>query len=345
MSDILFNDPVYGETRFTEPLLVELYASEAVQRLRHIHQGGITAFIKPERRTTRLEHSRGVAALLRLLGADAVEQAAGLVHDIAHTAFSHVVDFVFPNQDHIYHEVHREQIVEASDLPRILTRHGVDWRWLTDADNFPLLEQPLPLLCADRLDYFLRDAVVDFGTFSREDAQALLRHLRPYRGQIIVDDVEAARWLGRRFIELDGICWCSTQEVGWYAVMARALRAALSYGIIAEEDLSGTDEDLLLRLKDARIPDVDHWLRHLRRDVDFIRDPKGRGEDVDLVVLPKVRTIDPPVLIDGQIVPLSHIDSEFALQRQSYIAGKQGTWYLRIVDNVSDSLTGRMSTL
>lgn len=60
MTAVLFDDPVYGEVRFTEPLLAELYASEAVQCLR----------------------------------ADVVEQAAGLLHDVAHTAFSHVVDFV-----------------------------------------------------------------------------------------------------------------------------------------------------------------------------------------------------------------------------------------------------------
>lgn len=331
MSEVAFRDPVYGDIRFTEPLLVELYVCDAVQRLCYIHQGGVTALIKPERRTTRLEHSRGAAALLRLLGASVVEQAAGLLHDVAHTAFSHVVDFVFPNQDHIYHEVHREEAIEASDLPGILARHGLDWRWVTDAENFSLLEQPLPLLCADRLDYFLRDAVVDFGTFDKKDAEALLQHLRPYGGQIIVDDVEAARWLGERFIELDDMCWCSVQEVGWYTVMARALRTALHHGIIGEGDFAGTDEDLWHRLKAAGNPDVDAWLSYLRRDVDFIRDPDSKGDGARLVVLPKVRTIDPPVLIGEQVVLLSTIDDAFARRRERYMAGKQGTWYLRIV--------------
>ena len=180
MSTIAFTDPVYGEVRFTEPLLVDLYNSDAVQRLSHVFQGGITAFIKPERRTTRLDHSRGVAALLRRLGADVYEQAAGLVHDVPHTALSHVVDFVFPNREHDYHEVHRDQVIEASDLPKIVSGHGLDWHWLTDTEHFSLLEQPLPRLCADRLDYFLRDGVVDVRTFGKADAEALLNHLRPF---------------------------------------------------------------------------------------------------------------------------------------------------------------------
>jgi len=331
---VLYNDPVYGEVRFTEPLLVELYASEAVQRLRAVHQGGITAFIRPERRTTRLDHSLGVAALLQRLGADVVEQAAGLLHDVAHTAFSHVVDFVFPNQDHVYHEVHREESLARSDLPAILEKHGLDWRWVTNADNFPLLEQPLPWLCADRLDYFLRDAVVDFALVSRNDARTLLDHLRPWQDRIVVDDIATARWLGERFIDLDDRCWCSTQEVGWYAVMARALRTALDHGIIADDDFAGTDADLLARLTGAQDPDVDRWLALLRLQVDFERLPDGREEDGVLFVLPKVRAIDPPMLVDGQALPLSQLDPGFARRRQHYIDSKTGPWHLRTVSDV-----------
>lgn len=48
MPPITLPDPVYGDVTFTEPLFVDLYHAEAVQRLTPIYQGGITAFIKPE---------------------------------------------------------------------------------------------------------------------------------------------------------------------------------------------------------------------------------------------------------------------------------------------------------
>ncbi len=308
-----------------------------MQRLSHVFQGGITAFIKPERRTTRLDHSRGVAALLRRLGADVYEQAAGLVHDVPHTALSHVVDFVFPNREHDYHEVHRDQVIEASDLPKIVSGHGLDWHWLTDTEHFSLLEQPLPRLCADRLDYFLRDGVVDVGTFGKADAEALLSHLRPFRArpaaasQIVVDDLDAARWLGERFIELDDACWCSVQEVGWYAAVAQALRAALARGIISEQDFLGTDVDLMARLRATGDPAVTRWLAYLRRDVDFARVDRSEASDVTLEALPKVRTVDPPVLVEGEIIPLSQLDPRFAAQRQDYISSKRGPWVLKVL--------------
>jgi len=321
-------DPVYGEVCFTEPLLTELLHADAVQRLREVYQGGITAFIRPERNTTRWDHSVGVAALLRHLGADTEEQAAGLIHDVPHTAFSHVIDFVFPNQAHTYHEDQSEEIFRKSEIPDILRKHGLDWRRVSEPQHYPLLEQPLPQLCADRLDYFLRDGILDLHTFTAEEGRTLLDHLQVWNARLVVDDVDIARWLGDMFMMLDNRCWCSVQEVGWYAVMARALREALDYGVITLADFEGTDAALLKRLRKCEIPSVHRWLALLDQSTDFVRDP----DDYDLVALPKVRAIDPPVWLGAQVVPLSALDEAFAERRRNYIAAKTGRWYLRIVE-------------
>ena len=327
LNPICISDPVYGEICISEQLLVDIYQSDAVQRLNSIHQGGITAYIKPERKTTRLEHSVGVAILLRLLNASVEEQAAGLVHDVPHTAFSHVIDFVFPNSQHDYHEQNSATLILNSDLPQVLKKHQLDWRVLIDSERYSLLEQPLPRLCADRIDYFLRDGVVDVGTFSAQEARSFLSHMRVWNGEIVIDDVAAARWLGEQFIHLDKVCWCSVQEVGWYAVMARALRAALKKGILSEIDFQKTDEVILTRLQQANDAEINNWLRLLRADVDFIR----VEVNPDLITLPKVRSVDPPVLIDNAVIPLTKLDKSFAKLREGYIKNKQGEWFLRIL--------------
>lgn len=330
MTPLCLSDPVYGEICVEAPLLDGLYHTQVIQRLGHIYQGGVTAFINPQRRTTRLEHSLGVMALLQRLGAGLEELAAGLLHDIGHTAFSHVIDFVFPNQEHTYHEDHRESMIETAEIAAILTRHGLDERRVLNPDHYPLLEQPLPLLCADRLDYFLRDGVVDIGRFSVAEAHNLLTHLRVIDERIVVDDLETARWLGYAFMDLDDVCWCSVQEVGWYAVMAHALRAALEQGVLHESDFAGQDRDLWERLHQAHSPKIDRWLALLRPEVTFRRTTR---DVAGLEALPKVRAIDPPVWVDDQVRALSELNPQFAAARAAYIASKQGTWYLQIVSS------------
>lgn len=319
-------DPIYGTINLEQPLLRDLYSTQAVQRLAHIYQAGITAFIRPERQTTRLEHSLGVLALLQFLGAPLEEQAAGLLHDVPHTAFSHVVDFVFPNAQHAYHEIHREKLIADSDLPACLEYHGLDWRMITESDNFSLLEQPLPALCADRLDYFLRDGLA-LRLFEQVEVNTFLQSLRVIEGRIVVGTLEAARWVGEAFIAADDAIWCSVQEVGWYACMAEALRAAMAAKLLTEADLKETDRALMIQLRAAPIPEVQHWLALLRPEVDFVRVASGG----DLTVLPKVRAVDPPTLYNGEILALSELDPAFASLRSNYIASKQGAWQLRIV--------------
>ena len=325
MEAITIQDRLHGAVTLDAPLLIDVYHSQAVQRLTGIYQAGITAFINPVRNTTRLTHSLGVTALLQRLGADVVEQVAGLIHDVPHTAFSHVIDFVFPNHEHDYHEQQREQVIASSDLPEIFARHDLDWRFVAEAENFFLLEQPLPALCADRLDYFLRDAVT-IGLVSTEQVTQLLGHLGVWNGRIVVDEAESALCLGDLFLATDDHIYTSVQEVGWYAVMAEALRAALEAGVIAEADLWQTDQLVLDRLRSAHLPAIDRWLSLLRPDVQFIRD----DAHPDLVVLPKVRAIDPLVSQDDGTVRLCELDPGFAARKAAHWVDKQGKWGLRI---------------
>ncbi len=81
------------------------------------------------------------------------------MHDISHTAFSHAVDFVFTSQEQDHHEHLKPLMLERPDLAQALARLGYSPGEFYDDSIYPLLEQPIPLLCADRLDYFLRDGL------------------------------------------------------------------------------------------------------------------------------------------------------------------------------------------
>src|SRR5690554_5599914 len=85
----------YGLIDVEEPLLLELIEHPAFQRLKGVHQYGVSYYTTHKEEYTRYDHSLGVFALLRAKGSPLKEQVAGLLHDVSHTAFSHVGDWIF----------------------------------------------------------------------------------------------------------------------------------------------------------------------------------------------------------------------------------------------------------
>ncbi|MCJ7816723.1 MAG: HD domain-containing protein, partial [Candidatus Aenigmarchaeota archaeon] len=156
-----FTDPAYGQLEISEPALLEVIMASPVQRLKGLNQYGSWQFILPKLKTTRFEHSLGVCFLLKRLDASLEEQMAGLIHDISHTAFSHVVDYLYRQEDtQEHHETLFQQVFMNSQIPKIAQKNGIKPEIFLEKENFSLLERPIPDLCADRVDYFFRDSVL-----------------------------------------------------------------------------------------------------------------------------------------------------------------------------------------
>lgn len=322
-----YTDALYGETEIAEPVLCALMACDALARMRRVYQHGITALLGISAPFSRFDHSVGAMLLVRRLGAGLEEQIAALLHDASHTAFSHVIDYVYDNHgEQGYHEQKKEEIVARSAIPAILQQHGMDWRDFMDEARFPLLEQAAPALCADRLDYFLRDLV--FLDLAQDaEIRAVLDALTVVDGRMAMRDLNVARWLAYTYIEADHANWSDFREVGLYQVTAEAIKAADRHGLIAEEDLWHGDAALWGKLREAEHPEVQRWVRLISPGTRFTWD----AAQPVFRVSPKIRWIDPPVLHNGRLTPLSVLDPAFARQRDRYLAVKQGPWPMGIV--------------
>lgn len=305
-------DPVWGEATVDEPILEELLASRPVQRLKGIHQAGASYYILPEKRcVTRYEHSVGVMLLLRSLGAPLEEQVAGLLHDVPHTAFSHTVDIVFPNDEHNFHEHFQKEVIMSSEIPAILGIHGLPLRTALEPDQFPLLEQPLPELCADRLDYTLRDMVALHRTNTGETS-AFLKQLLPTASGLISRSTEAALWFARLFVQANAELYTSINDAGAYWALAGAIRQAYRIGAFTDTDLFSSDDEAMSRLQASSDPVVQAYLALLRPGTEY--------HAVELDGAPhfatrmKQRIVDPRVLEPGWPGPtrLSEVSPEYA---------------------------------
>jgi uncharacterized protein len=319
-------DAVYGPASFTEPLILDLLNSTAVRRLRGVLQHGITALLGITLPITRFEHSVGAMILVQRNGGSVLEQAAALLHDVSHTAFSHVADFIFGGPDRVsYHEEKRREWIAQSDIPPILTKHGLNWMDLLDDERFPLLEQPAPRLCADRVDYFLRDSLA-LGILTQGEATELSRCLVTAGRRLGVREIDAARLFGYRYIKADETSWSNTTAILLYELTSRAIRTAMERSVVTESDLWGTDQTLWDKLCQSKDPPVAAGVNLVFRYRDFVVDQSNPTVRLHF----KTRTIDPDVVTEGRFIPLSVLDAEFRTYRDNYLRTKESTVSMRL---------------
>ncbi|MDR3634037.1 MAG: HD domain-containing protein [Isosphaeraceae bacterium] len=297
-----WNDRVYGDVAIDDPKLLDLIACPTFQRLNGIRQAGPSAFAFPFKTVTRYEHSIGVYLLLRRLGADLREQVAGLLHDISHTAFSHAVDFVYSSDEQNHHEQLKHEFLERPDIVSALAPLGLAPSDFFDDAIYPLLERPLPWLCADRLDYFCRDGLA-CGVLTHRAVVRFLDHLAVVDRTIVFTDAAVAREAVGLFAVMNRDWWASPTEAYIYNEFAEALREGFRLGVLQKDDLLRDDAYVMGRLQASGSPLIATMLDHILH----FRPERVSGYVAR--VTPKLRWLDPPVVAGGEVRRLSELPS------------------------------------
>lgn len=298
------SDYIYGEFEL-EDVLIELINCDAVQRLKYIHQIGATYLVKEEFNVTRFEHSIGVMLLIRLLGGSVKEQIAGLLHDISHTAFSHVIDFVFDNKDEDYHELIFNEVVSNSEIPHILKKYGYDCEdILGDEEKWTILERKAPKLCADRVDYTLRD-MYRYGFAIKKEIDEFLKNICVINGEIVVRNIEKAKWfLNLYYTEV--VDFFMNPLNGYsYDKLSKAIKIAINENELNIKDILKTDDEVINILKQSKNNEVISLMKSLNSNAKV----KINEDKYDIFIKGKTRLINPGVYVKGTVYPLSDLDS------------------------------------
>lgn len=309
-------DTFYGPIDVHEPVLLELIDSPAFQRLKGIHQYGVAYYTTHTEEYNRYDHSIGVFAILRKNKASLEEQIAGLLHDVSHTAFSHVGDWIFgyENQVKDYQNTVHALFLEESGLADILARYDYTVDQILPTEQlFPALENSLPNLCADRIDYNIQGAYYqDFITY---DEVELI-----YEDIHFIDD---KRWvsalpelmnkLSRFSLFMTQDCWGSVVNYVTSRWLADAILRAIELGCISYEDLHfGTDQEIWDTLMQHEDPIIKEKMLMLS-EIDPYYSIVGVDE-ADIIVKSKFRGIDPWVIVDSQYFRQTEIDSDLAAE-------------------------------
>jgi uncharacterized protein len=306
-----YTDRIYGEAEITEPVVLEILESPEMQRLKGVDQAGYFEPYFPGTKHNRFEHSLGVYLLLKKYGAPLEEQIAGLIHDVSHPVFSHAGDYYFSvssekNQDH--QDNYFKEYVKNSRLPKILEKYNLNLEYILDDKNFPLKEKNLPDLCADRLDYSLREIII-YKVGDKKDVEYFLNHLKMENNQWIFDDFENAEKFANFFKVLNEECYCSQLAIMVTKTPGDYLKYSLEKKYISISDLYTTDDEVLLKISKylEKDPKLKYLFARMNNKIKYKNDPN----DFEMHIVHKSRIIDPLCKHNGEIKKVSEINTEW----------------------------------
>ncbi|MEK6850278.1 MAG: HD domain-containing protein [Nanoarchaeota archaeon] len=304
------NDCVYGEEVIEEKVLIEIINSKEIQRLKGISQAGLPEKYYGKKVFSRYEHSVGVLILLRRLKASIEEQIAGLIHDVSHTAFSHLVDWVVgdPSKEDYQDSIFKETL-QKSSITGILKRNGFNYKLFYDLTKFSLLERPAPQLCADRIDYALREPFFFENIKEKKETLTLiLNNLVNINGNIVFKRKGAAEQFALNYMKVQKEIWSGNNAKARYHLFSGALKLALDKKIISKKDLMTTDEEVITKLNNGNMQAILSALSILEKGI-IVKETKNNN---GIKLHAKFRYIDPEILYNETIRPLSVISIEYA---------------------------------
>lgn len=299
---MIINDRIYGKHQITQSVLKELILSPALQRLKGISQYGLPDEYYSLPGFSRFEHSVGVAILLDKLGAGLEEQIAGLLHDASHTAFSHVIDWVLGDSIiENYQDKNHLLLLKQSGIKTILSKYGYTVNRMARFELFPLLERNTPDLCADRLDYSLRE----FQLWAQpEIVDSCIKDLTVAAERIVFKHAKIAKKYAIAYSKCQNEHWGGLEAVSRYHRLAEALKLALKLKILKQSDFRFDDQYVLQKLYQSKNQPIIKILEGLHNKTTFIR--------LGIIRQKKFRSIDPHILHYNRPEKLSVIDPEYA---------------------------------
>ncbi len=301
---MVVKDKIYGKNEIKEPVLIELINSGLVQRLKGIAQYGLPDNLYFKKGCSRYEHSLGVMLLLRKLGASLEEQVAGLLHDISHTAFSHLFDWVIDNQmNEDYQDKRHKSFFYNPKIRKTLKKYGFSVNKISNPEEFNLLERPAPSLCADRLDYSLRE-MRDW--LSAKDLNYLIGSLKIEKGRIVFFDLKAANLFARNYSRCQREHWGGYEAVARYHLASLLFKNALRKKILKLDDFYQQDHFVIRKLINSKDREILNSLSLLEQN------PLLRKKGIkNIIINKKFRYVDPEVFKEGKIKKLSQLSLSF----------------------------------
>lgn len=274
---------------------------------------------------SRFDHSKGCALIVWHFTHDKAQTIAGLLHDVSTPVFSHVSDF---RKGDALTQTATEapnavMIREDEALAALLEEDGLTPEMVADYHVYPVADNEIPRLSADRLEYMYPSGLALDGCWTLEEIQ------RTYDDVAVLENEDGKPELGFRTVETAELYCQKFCQIGHILqlnenkltlqLLGKIMNMAVQEDILSEDDfMTLTEEQIIARLNRAIGSGcISDELRRLyitfrnMTHIEHTEEPLDGHFCVNLEV--KQRYIDPLVLRPDQnekgllAVPLSEV--------------------------------------
>lgn len=330
--DLIMVGTLYGTFMVDEPLLIELFDCPQMKRLEKIQQLGVYCKFSKNYNFNRYDHSVGVWALVRRMGGSLKEQVAALLHDVSHTAFSHVGGFAFIDtalpdaaaRMDAYQDDEHERYLYESGIASILHKYGFSVQDIYHKNSsFKILEQNLPDMCADRFEYNVQGALWE-GLLTREQADTIVENIRYENEKWYFVNHQSARQFALVSMIMTRTIWGSPESYITGIWLGSALRRAVAIGDLSFDAIRFSDDRYVWSvLETSTDKEIMTSVKKIVNVRDFF---VCNHHEYDEVVVNKFRGVNPLVKTGYGLQRLTEIDEDFAHEYYKLKCLMQNGW-------------------
>lgn len=280
-----------------------------------------------------LEHSIGVALVVWHFTRDKKQTLAGLFHDIATPAFKHSIDFM--NGDAETQESTEERTAQIIRDSRVimknLKRDHILASEVSDYHLYPIADNDLPNLSADRLEYTLSNGLKLYDIWDLEKVKTFYNDLVVDRNEnemseIVFQTPEIAAEFTKLDLPLAAI-YSSDKSRANMQFLADIVHSMILAGYLTVDDLYAMSEreviDWILSCGDKNLAEA---FRNFQRATTVFSSGVAKKNCYCTSVKAKVRYIVPLARKGDTVKRITEIDRETKKAVQEYLEAKQSKY-------------------
>lgn len=201
---------------------------------------------------SRLDHSVGVALIIWNFTKDKTQTIAGLLHDVSTTVFSHVSDFRKGDAltQTSTEEPTTKMILSDSALCKLMESDGIEPKDVVDYHIYPIADNEIPSLSADRLEYMYPSGLALDGSWTFEEIAKTYNNLTILKNEENKDElgfktIEMADLYCKKFCMIGHILQLNENKL-CLQLLSQIMTKAVELNVLQEEDFMTLSESKII---------------------------------------------------------------------------------------------------